>query len=244
MFKHFPKVLIYFFLLVFIIQIICLITLLVIPQPSQAADTNFKPQITIPNSDFTAGENYTIKGSTKAIGEYIQAIYNYSIGIVGILATVVLMFGGISWIVAGGNAERIGNAKAWIGAALTGLALTLTSYVILNTVNPDLVNLKVRTISETEPATPGICCGKYEEGYMYRWEKVNDCNTLDKINYADSFCAASPKPSNENNTETHKECIYQGRGICECAPVMGKGEDQCISSCSYQSTTKTCNSDK
>ncbi|MFH0956172.1 MAG: hypothetical protein V1801_03125, partial [Candidatus Falkowbacteria bacterium] len=46
------------------------------------------------------------------IGEYIAGVYKYAIGIVGILAAVVLMIGGVLWIVAGGSATMIGEAKA------------------------------------------------------------------------------------------------------------------------------------
>jgi hypothetical protein len=76
------------------------------------------------------------------ISEYIAAIYKYAISIVGILAAVVLMFGGLLWLTAGGNATRVGEAKAWIGASLTGLVIALTSYSILYQINPDLVSIK------------------------------------------------------------------------------------------------------
>lgn len=73
------------------------------------------------------------------INQYVAGIYNYAIGIVGILAAVVLMFGGLLWLTAGGNATRVGEAKAWIGASLTGLVIALTSYMILYQINPGLV---------------------------------------------------------------------------------------------------------
>jgi len=41
-------------------------------------------------------------------------------GIIGILAALALMIGGVIWLIAAGNASRISEAKAWIGASLTG----------------------------------------------------------------------------------------------------------------------------
>jgi hypothetical protein len=73
------------------------------------------------------------------IGEYIKAIYIYGVGIVGILATIVIMIGGLIWISSMGNAARVTEAKDWIGAALTGLALAMFSYMILWIINPNLV---------------------------------------------------------------------------------------------------------
>lgn len=84
------------------------------------------------------------------IAEYISWIYKYAIGVIGILATVVMMIGGIMWIVAGGNAGRITEAKAWIGASVTGLILALCSYTILWQINPDLVKFDPLSIQVVE----------------------------------------------------------------------------------------------
>lgn len=157
--KSFPKILTILFLLIFVIQLSCLLVLLTLPQASQAADINFTPQVGIPGSKFdTDKPPYTFTdASTKPIAEYISAIYKYAIGIVGILAAVVLMVGGVLWIVAGGNATQISEAKAWIGAALTGLILALTSYLILSTVNPALVNLKTTNITSVSEKKTASC---------------------------------------------------------------------------------------
>jgi len=152
-FKSFPKILIIFFLATFIVQLFCLIFLIALPQVVQAvAPGNFAPQVPIPGYNFIQS-----KTDTTNIAELIRAIYNYGIGIIGILAAVVLMVGGVLWIVAGGNTTQIGEAKAWIGAALTGLVLALTSYLILSTVNPALVNLQITNIQSVTEAIIGSC---------------------------------------------------------------------------------------
>ncbi|MCX6796684.1 MAG: hypothetical protein NTW06_04285, partial [Candidatus Falkowbacteria bacterium] len=110
------------------------------------AQTNFKPQIGI-GGEFTKGANVNVTNNTQTIAEYIKQIYKYLIGIVAIVAVVVMMLGGIIWITAGGNPSRVGEAKSWITASLTGLILVMFSYVILKTVNPELVNFKVQTIT-------------------------------------------------------------------------------------------------
>ena len=128
--------------------------LLAAPVASQAAVSpgDFTPQVEIPGFIFNKSDP-----STGNIAYLIRAIYDYAIGIVGILAAVVLMVGGVLWIVAGGNATQIGEAKAWIGAALTGLILALTSYLILTTVNPALVNLKTTKIDSVAELKTGSC---------------------------------------------------------------------------------------
>ncbi|KKS35323.1 MAG: hypothetical protein UU95_C0002G0029 [Parcubacteria group bacterium GW2011_GWC2_42_12] len=157
--KSFPKILTIFFLTVFILQMIFVFFLLAAPVASQAIE--FKPQVGIPGAekDFAPGGSYKFdpNDSTAPIAKYIRAIYNYAIGIIGILAAVVLMVGGVLWIVAGGNATQIGEAKAYIGAALTGLVLALTSYLILSTVNPALVNLQITKIPGVAEQVNGSC---------------------------------------------------------------------------------------
>ncbi|MFH1773194.1 MAG: hypothetical protein ABH818_02480, partial [Patescibacteria group bacterium] len=120
------------------------------------------------------------------IGEYIVGIYKYAIGIVGILAAVVLMFGGAIWLTAGGNATRIGEAKAWIVASLSGLVIALSSYLILYQVNPDLLNfkpIKITVVKELpkppmDSARSGldICMTKHGEGIKLKatWIESED----------------------------------------------------------------------
>jgi len=75
------------------------------------------------------------------IGEYINWLYNYSIGIIALLALLAIIIGGFYWIIAGGNASRVSEAKSWINAAISGLVLALTSYLLLFTINSNLVKL-------------------------------------------------------------------------------------------------------
>jgi hypothetical protein len=155
--KKIPKILIISFLFIFAFQLVGLIFLIAAPKPLLADTAELDLQVDIPGSSFEKLQPY---GSTKAIGEYIKAIYTYAIGIVGILAAVVLMFGGVLWITAGGNNERISNAKSWIAASLSGLVLALCSYMILYTINPNLVEFKITGVDKVEKGLATGCCAK------------------------------------------------------------------------------------
>lgn len=72
------------------------------------------------------------------VGEYIKGIYEYSVSIVAILATVVLMASGLMWLTSGGSQEKIGQAKNMIIGSIVGIILLLGSYTILNLINPEL----------------------------------------------------------------------------------------------------------
>ncbi len=85
------------------------------------------------------------------IAQYIAAIYNYAIGIVGIVAVIVMMVGGFLWLTAGGNAGQITEAQNWIKASVVGLVIALSSYVILDQISPALVFLKPITVGMVQP---------------------------------------------------------------------------------------------
>lgn len=129
---------------IFVALFFALCLILIIGKKTQAQIT-YTPQVTD-----LAGPSITFNDSTKPLGEFIKKVYAYGVGITAILATVVLMIGGFQWIIAGGSGEKIGEAKAWITASLSGLVLALSSYMILNLINPDLVNFTVGSIKVIE----------------------------------------------------------------------------------------------
>lgn len=80
------------------------------------------------------------------IGEFIKTNYNLGLTIAGILALIMIVVAGVQWTTSGGNSEMISGAKKRITGALTGLLIAYLSYVILNTVNPAMVNLRLPQI--------------------------------------------------------------------------------------------------
>lgn len=89
--------------------------------------------------------NYTLEqpfgGQTiiQSWGEYVQTLYEFSLGLVSIIAVVLIMIGGIRWIAAAGNESAIGEAREMITSAVIGLIIALLSYTLLVFINPALV---------------------------------------------------------------------------------------------------------
>jgi len=88
----------------------------------------------------------------RDLAQYIQVVYAWGVRVAAIAAVIAIMIGGLLWLTSAG-AERLGKAKEIIGNAIIGLLLALFSFVILKTINPDLVRLSlprtmmVRTIA-------------------------------------------------------------------------------------------------
>ncbi|OGZ33783.1 MAG: hypothetical protein A2174_02085 [Candidatus Portnoybacteria bacterium RBG_13_41_18] len=80
--------------------------------------------------------------------EYIKFLYLWGLGIVGALAVVVIAIGGFFRIV--GKAEK---GTELINSALIGLVMVFASWLILNTINPDLAKLKCDLPALSAPTT-------------------------------------------------------------------------------------------
>jgi hypothetical protein len=82
--------------------------------------------------------NNVIDISSNSIGDYIRTVFVAFIWVVGILATVMVIYGGVKWVAAAGNAGRIKDARDIVDSAIIGVIIALTSVVLLNLINPGL----------------------------------------------------------------------------------------------------------
>jgi len=118
--------------------------------PEKASDVIFKPQVTLPGSKFIAGQSITVSGNT--LGEYIAAFYAFFVIAIAILAAVMIMYGGIKWLVAGGNRGQVQNAKEQISSALIGLMIAFCAYLLLLIVSPRLVKFSSLNLIFVKPS--------------------------------------------------------------------------------------------
>lgn len=77
----------------------------------------------------------------------VAKIIRVAMGLLGIVAVVIILIGGFTWMTAGGNEEKVGEAKKWIFAGIIGLAIILSAYAIASFVITQLV------IATTEAGT-------------------------------------------------------------------------------------------
>jgi len=96
-------------------------------------------------------------GEEVTLSEYIRYIYLFGLGLVGIAALGALVYGGFLYMLSGTISSQ-DEAKKYIWGAISGLVLALAAYLILNTINPDLVSLKEPCTSDNCPARCQIPC--------------------------------------------------------------------------------------
>jgi len=91
-------------------------------------------------------------GST--IGPFIQNFYLFALLISGILAFGAIVWGGIKYAAGRGNPSSESEGKSWIYNALLGILLLAGAWIILNTINPNLVSLQLPTLSGVTATAP------------------------------------------------------------------------------------------
>lgn len=67
------------------------------------------------------------QGDLKAT---IGSLINVALQFLGVVTVVIILYGGFKWMTAGGNEEKVGEAKRLIIAGIIGLAIILSAYAI------------------------------------------------------------------------------------------------------------------
>jgi len=154
--------------------------------------------------------------ANQALGGYIMAWYRFIVGTVGILATVMIMYGGFKWLTSAGDSGKTKEAKEIIISSIIGLALTFLSYTILYFINPRLTAItspalqKVKLIETNNnptnngvPVPKGCCAVKFGPTGSY-------ANQEGCVSYAKKEdCDAFPVPENGDTATFYPEkyCI-------------------------------------
>ena len=140
--KKFKKISALFFLGTYL-----LIGLIFVTPVSAADEIKFTPQIGIPGSEFTPDTGVAVGKESGAmitsdlLARYIKAFYSWGLSIIGVIAVLMLMAGGLMWLTSAGDSGKVENAKKMISGSLFGSLLLVGAYFFLNTINPDLARL-------------------------------------------------------------------------------------------------------
>lgn len=154
-----------------------------------------KLAIRIPGLSFTEiSDNATvIAGETFLnipwISQYIGAIYKFALGVVSIVAVIMIIFQGFIILTSAGGDEKAAAIKQ-IVQVIVGLLLTWSSYIILYTINPDLVKFNSLKVKFIEPEGIDSMVFTKDDYYTTLGKdfKVPDNNSLDGLFNAYASC--------------------------------------------------------
>lgn len=112
-----------------LISILCLFSVLVIDSLPVLASGSMEPLVPMKGEQKKAYDtgNYTLNDLVQT-GINITKII---LGTVGSLALLMFVYGGIMMLISSGNSEKVSQAKGIIMAAVIGLVIIFTSYIIV-----------------------------------------------------------------------------------------------------------------
>lgn len=137
--------------------------------------------------------------------EYIIYIFSLAIRIAGLIAFVSLIYGGFRYLTSAGSPGAMNDANSRIKASFLGLIVLLASYLILTTINPQLVKLKGEPIQNTQ----GVALWTGAGGTGDRW--ATQQSIPDLAGFVATYLEF--KTSSENlDVIVYPETSYRGGG--------------------------------
>lgn len=127
-------------------------------QEEAAADRPFvpilpNPSVPIPGVRFTPAAEDSGLISIPYLAQYISGIYRLSVGLGAILASIMIVYGGFRYMLSA-SAPGVSDGKTIIQDAVIGLVVLLSSFLILKTINPKLVEMSPLRIQRVQPIPP------------------------------------------------------------------------------------------
>ncbi len=113
-------------------------------QPTQIkikdTTTTYKAKVEIPCNTLVAGGDCP-KDWQSSISSYILRLYQFGLMISGLVALGVIMYGAVLYTLSAGNVASKEEGKEWMKSAIYGVVLLFGAYLILYTINPNLVKI-------------------------------------------------------------------------------------------------------
>lgn len=118
-----------------IVGIILAVFALLVAAPSLSAipvahAQNTDPNILWGNQDPNEIGNEIGLGDTRDPRLIAASVIRVLLGFLGIIAVVIILFGGFKWMTAGGNDEKVGEARKLMTQGIVGLIIILAAWGI------------------------------------------------------------------------------------------------------------------
>ena len=74
-------------------------------------------------------------------------VIRIALGFLGIIAVIIILLGGFKWMTAGGNEDKVGEAKKLITAGVIGLVIIISAFAIATFVLDSLITATSNTVT-------------------------------------------------------------------------------------------------
>ena len=156
--------------------------------------------------------------------EYVTNLIPFILMLAAVLAVVQIVIGGMEWAFSESILAK-GEGKERITQALYGLLIALLSWLILNTINPDLVNLKL-----TIPGLPNTnTLGGAGTGGVGTGFPGKPCTNPSEC--ASGICSGGFCDVSGSGATSLVACRTSTGGAQACYASMSACQDQCSGTC-------------
>ena len=209
--------------------------------PSDDAASDSAPKISA--RGLFPGELVGQDGDVKIVDfrTYIRNFYFFSIGASILVATVMIMIGGVIWVTSSGNQTRVSTAKDFITQSIIGVILLLGAYTILQVIRPSYVSLESPLLPEL--GTFVTCVSEGGKGFCQPAE-IKQCSgpPLNGKAFPSSDgsglrpCCTSPKPGTDRSTTCGAGSVCKSldaAGKCDTGGSTSKADPSALGKCVY-----------
>ncbi len=126
--------------------------------------------------EYPSIDNYRpVAGGSDELPNYLKYIIRFLTLSAGIVVFGSLVYGGFLWMTSEGEPLKVQKSKTQILSSFIGLLIIISSFVLLNSINPTLVELKKIEIIEVENVdSPGVylsLSGSFHENNFEEMQK-------------------------------------------------------------------------
>jgi len=105
--------------------LISVLWLLILPNFSFAATAASRLGNVIANQP-----SYSQETTVNTLTDYVGGVVGVFLGLLGTIFTVLIIYAGYTWMMAGGNADKVSRADHTIKVAIIGLLIIVAAYAI------------------------------------------------------------------------------------------------------------------
>ncbi|MFA5945633.1 MAG: pilin [Patescibacteria group bacterium] len=159
--------------------------------------------------------------------EYLALVYNFLLPAMSLIAVVMLMIGGLEYVVSGGSSKRVEKAKTRIKNAVVGLLLLFSAYTIANLLDPHLVKfgqLRVPLVKQAVLLDPASSCESLQN---YGFEVSPGAGACGEKGVVTSIDNVQDVAKN-SNVKVGSECPFFGCDLGRTCLSGADGKGTCV----------------
>ena len=117
------------------------------------AQTTLALEVKYPNLPFG---NITPNNNLPSLPQYIAYFFYFFISVSGIIGVIAIVIAGFEFLISAGNEALITEAKDRIRSAVFGIILLMCTFILVKTINPELINLRANPQTGTFDLPSGV----------------------------------------------------------------------------------------